>query len=236
MGLGLSRAFTPLTLLTHLPYRSARRSPGLATTPASRLASTRREESNVCLRRYDLRPRGQQPSLLIALRSDPLACARHLKNQRDQFSLVPPIPFVPSSRSISSIRDSILPLVIATKFSPLFDAGEVVALSGGDSHCHPRVHLLLAEARKIRPRRPRAPWKPQLRLQCSLNNGPLTHSPLGKLYPRIDVTNREGRTNPLHPFPANWNWFQSPNRRNEDGIRGVEANDRWRRGGGEEVP
>lgn len=103
MGLGLSRAFTPLTLLTHLPYRSARRSPGLATTPASRLASTRREESNVCLRRYDLRPRGQQPSLLIALRSDPLACARHLKNQRDQFSLVPPIPFVPSSRSIDFI-------------------------------------------------------------------------------------------------------------------------------------
>lgn len=30
MGLGLSRAFTPLTLLTHLPYSEARRSPGIA--------------------------------------------------------------------------------------------------------------------------------------------------------------------------------------------------------------
>lgn len=52
--------------------------------PASRLASTARrpptrqpdEESNVCLRHFDLRPRGQEASLLIALRSDRLCSSR----------------------------------------------------------------------------------------------------------------------------------------------------------------
>lgn len=50
---------------------------------------------------------------------------------------------------------------------------------------------------------------------------------------RIDATDRGGR-NPLRPFfafaAANWNWFRSPNRRN-DGIRGERSIGR-RRGGG----
>ena len=56
-----------------------------ATTAASLAARFHRasdghqpdEESNVCLRHYDLRPRGQEASLLIALRSDrPLRSGR----------------------------------------------------------------------------------------------------------------------------------------------------------------
>lgn len=96
LGLGLSRAFTLLTLLTHLPY-CARSGAGLAdaTLPANTTADQPDEESNVCLRHYDLRPRGQEASLLIELqrtnsiRPALLSCRAHrLCKTKSQASMI----------------------------------------------------------------------------------------------------------------------------------------------------
>lgn len=82
-------------------------------------------------------------------------------------------------------------------------------------------------------------WKAQLRLQCSPQQWAANVLAAREIISsnrsaRIDATDRGGR-NPLRPFfafaAANWNWFRSPNRRN-DGIRGERSIGRRRRGGG----
>lgn len=72
LGLGLPRAFTPLTLLTHLPYCTR---PMAALVCASLLTtfheSDEESRSASAYANYDPRARGQEASLLIVSRCNP---------------------------------------------------------------------------------------------------------------------------------------------------------------------